>query len=153
MCLLPIGPSIRGSRALRRHRRPVSDGTFGPDLPATRANVAVAMIRARGIDPVVFLPASPFPDLSGHWAIKEIETAYVLGIVEGLPDGTFHPDDPVIRAETVTLIDRARSRARYWKVRWCNTSRIAYPRIGSTAGGKNPFKATRESIELAVTKN
>jgi uncharacterized repeat protein (TIGR01451 family) len=86
------------------------DGTFGPDTPATRANVAVAMIRARGIDPVVFLPASPFPDLSGHWAIKEIETAYVLGIVEGLPDGTFHPDDPIIRAETVTLIDRALGR-------------------------------------------
>ena len=86
------------------------DGTFGPDTPATRANVAVAMIRARGIDPVVFLPASPFPDLSGHWAIKEIETAYVLGIVEGLPDGTFHPDSPIIRAETVTLIDRALGR-------------------------------------------
>ncbi|MCX5973821.1 MAG: S-layer homology domain-containing protein [Coprothermobacterota bacterium] len=86
------------------------DGTFGPDLPATRANVAVAMIRARGIDPVAFLPATPFPDISGHWAIKEIETAYVLGIVEGLPDGTFHPDAPIIRAETVTLIDRALGR-------------------------------------------
>ncbi len=86
------------------------DGTFGPDIPATRANVAVAMIRARGIDPVVFLPASPFLDLSGHWAIQEIETAYVLGIVEGLPDGTFHPDSPIIRAETVTLIDRALGR-------------------------------------------
>lgn len=86
------------------------DGTFRPDIPATRANVAVAMIRARGIDPVVFLPAPPFPDISGHWAIKEIETAYVLGIVEGLPDGTFHPDDPIIRAETVTLIDRALGR-------------------------------------------
>lgn len=86
------------------------DGTFRPDEPATRANVAVAMIRARDIDPVVFLPAPPFPDISGHWAIKEIETAYVLGIVEGLPDGTFHPDDPIIRAETVTLIDRALGR-------------------------------------------
>jgi uncharacterized repeat protein (TIGR01451 family) len=86
------------------------DGTFGPDTPATRANVAVAMIRARGIDPVVFLASSPFPDLSGHWAIKEIETAYVLGIVEGLPDGTFQPDAPIIRAETVTLIDRALGR-------------------------------------------
>lgn len=86
------------------------DGTFRPDVPATRANVAVAMIRARGIDPVVFLPHPPFPDISGHWAIKEIETAYVLGIVEGLPDGTFHPDDPIIRAETVTLIDRALGR-------------------------------------------
>ncbi len=86
------------------------DGTFRPDIPATRANVAVAMIRARGIDPVAFLPTIPFPDIGGHWAIKEIETAYVLGIIEGLPDGTFHPDDPIIRAETVTLIDRALGR-------------------------------------------
>ncbi|MCX5976605.1 MAG: S-layer homology domain-containing protein [Coprothermobacterota bacterium] len=86
------------------------DGTFRPDQPATRANVAVAMIRARGIDPVAWLPATPFPDISGHWAIREIETAYVLGIVEGLPDGTFNPDAPIIRAETVTLIDRALGR-------------------------------------------
>jgi len=86
------------------------DGNFYPDKPATRADVAVAMLRARDIDPVVFLPAPPFPDISGHWAIEEIETAYVLGIVEGLPDGTFHPDDPIIRAETVTLIDRSLGR-------------------------------------------
>jgi uncharacterized repeat protein (TIGR01451 family) len=86
------------------------DGTFRPDVPATRANVAVAMIRARGIDPVAFLATVTFPDISGHWAIKEIETAYVLGIVEGLPDGTFNPDAPIIRAETVTLIDRALGR-------------------------------------------
>ncbi|RJQ25824.1 MAG: DUF11 domain-containing protein [Peptococcaceae bacterium] len=86
------------------------DGTFRPDIPATRADVAVAMIRARGIAPVVFLPVVPFPDISGHWAIKEIETAYELGIVEGLPDGTFHPNDSIIRSETVTLMDRALGR-------------------------------------------
>lgn len=86
------------------------DGTFHPDQPATRADVAVAMLRAREIDPVVFLPAPPFPDISGHWAIEEIETAYVLGIVEGLPDGTFHPNDPIIRSETVTLMCRALGR-------------------------------------------
>jgi len=86
------------------------DGTFRPDLPATRADVAVAMIRARGIDPVVFLPVVPFPDISGHWAIREIETAYELGIVEGLPDGTFHPNAPIIRSETVTMMDRALGR-------------------------------------------
>ena len=86
------------------------DGTFRPDQPATRADVAVAMLRAREIDPVVFLPAPPFPDISEHWAIKEIETAYVLGVVEGLPDGTFHPNDPIIRSETVTLMCRALGR-------------------------------------------
>ena len=86
------------------------DDTFRPDQPATRADVAVAMLRAREIDPVVFLPAPPFPDISEHWAIKEIETAYVLGVVEGLPDGTFQPNDPIIRSETVTLMCRALGR-------------------------------------------
>jgi uncharacterized repeat protein (TIGR01451 family) len=86
------------------------DGTFRPNQPATRADVAVAMLRAREIDPVVFLPAPPFPDIAGHWAIKEIETAYVLGIIEGLPDGTFHPNDPIIRSETVTLMCRTLGR-------------------------------------------
>ena len=86
------------------------DGTFRPDQPATRADVAVAMLRAREIDPVVFLPVPPFPDISGHWAIEEIETAYILGVVEGLPDGTFHPNDPIIRSETVTLMCRALGR-------------------------------------------
>lgn len=86
------------------------DGTFRPDQSATRADVAVAMLRAREIDPVVFLPAPPFSDISGHWAIKEIETAYILGIVEGLPDGTFHPNDPIIRSETVTLMCRTLGR-------------------------------------------
>jgi hypothetical protein len=43
------------------------------------------------------------PDLEGHWAQNIVETAEELGFVEGCPDQSFGPDEPVSRAEFVKM--------------------------------------------------
>jgi uncharacterized repeat protein (TIGR02543 family) len=48
-----------------------------------------------------------FRDISGHWAEKEVAAWTVRGLANGYPDGTFRPDNPITRAEFLTLVNRA----------------------------------------------
>lgn len=49
-----------------------------------------------------------FKDVSkGHWAHDYIKHLKDVGIVVGLPDGTFRPDEPMTRAEAAKLISLA----------------------------------------------
>lgn len=56
-------------------------------------------------------PAATAPmvltDLSGHWAEAEITQAVNQRWVTGYPDGTFHPNAPVTRAEFVKMLTAA----------------------------------------------
>lgn len=45
-------------------------------------------------------------DYSGHWAEEAIEYARQQGLMEGYPDGTFKPDEPVTRAELAEVVWR-----------------------------------------------
>lgn len=45
-----------------------------------------------------------FSDLSGHWALENIEAAYKRGIINGYDDGAFRPDKEVTRAEFVKMM-------------------------------------------------
>ncbi|MBM7565792.1 S-layer homology domain-containing protein [Paenibacillus sacheonensis] len=79
------------------------DGTFHPDQEITRAEI-VAML-ARVTDYVT--PAKPlFSDLNGNWASDEINAFAAAGIVNGSGDGTFAPNSPASRAESVAMIIR-----------------------------------------------
>lgn len=49
---------------------------------------------------------TPFPDIAGHWAKDNITAAYLLGLIQGYPDGKFLPDEKPTRAELVTLLLR-----------------------------------------------
>ena len=44
-----------------------------------------------------------FSDTSGHWAEKAIEEITDAGIMNGFPDGTFRPDQPLTRAQMAQL--------------------------------------------------
>lgn len=48
-----------------------------------------------------------FDDISdGYWAAEYIKDAAIHGWVEGYGDGTFRADDPIDRAEVVTIVNR-----------------------------------------------
>lgn len=48
-----------------------------------------------------------FADLSqSHWAYEKIEKAVEKGLIKGYDDGTFRPDEPVTRAQFVTMLYR-----------------------------------------------
>lgn len=48
------------------------------------------------------------PDYVGHWAERSILKAIKKGVLKGYEDGTFRPDQPVTRAELMTILDRLR---------------------------------------------
>lgn len=51
---------------------------------------------------------SPFTDVpETHWAKNNIVIGTWLGLVKGDPEGTFRPNEPITRAEAVTVTLRA----------------------------------------------
>ncbi len=44
-------------------------------------------------------------DISGHWGNSQIKTFINKGYINGYPDGTFRPDNPITRAEFVKLFN------------------------------------------------
>jgi len=48
-----------------------------------------------------------FSDISEHWAEDSIKQAVLDGIIAGYPDGTFRPDEPVIRVEFTAMLVHA----------------------------------------------
>jgi hypothetical protein len=84
------------------------DGGFRPENNITRAEFATIMSR--------FVEASSsstasFKDVSGdHWAIGYIKTCAANGWITGYPDGSFRPENPITRAEAVTVLNRALNR-------------------------------------------
>ncbi|HEX7066551.1 MAG TPA: S8 family serine peptidase, partial [Bacillales bacterium] len=45
-----------------------------------------------------------FPDSRNHWAKREISYLTKCGIIEGFPNGTFHPDESITRAQAAKII-------------------------------------------------
>lgn len=47
---------------------------------------------------------SSFPDIQDHWAKEYIELLSERGMVNGMEDGAFHPDDTVTNAQFIAMI-------------------------------------------------
>ncbi|KOR76346.1 S-layer homology domain-containing protein [Paenibacillus solani] len=56
--------------------------------------------------PLLGMEMPAITDISGHWAEPEIRWLYEKGLLQGYPDGTFRPKQPVTRAEFITLLVR-----------------------------------------------
>ncbi|BAY09774.1 S-layer homology domain-containing protein [Calothrix sp. NIES-2098] len=50
-------------------------------------------------------------DIQGNWAQTFIEFLNQRGIIEGFPDGTFRPDEPVTRAQFAAMLRKAFAKA------------------------------------------
>ncbi len=85
----------------------VGNYRFAPDRAITRAE-AVAMI-VKAYKPAA-KPASlrRFKDMSSnHWAAEFVQKAVQQGWVNGYPNGSFKPDEPITRAQMAVLIGKA----------------------------------------------
>lgn len=51
--------------------------------------------------------AATFSDIQGNWAQSLIEALAARDIIQGFPDGTFRPDEPVTRAQFAAMISKA----------------------------------------------
>lgn len=80
------------------------DGSFGEDDELTRAQMCMIAARILQIDSVPF-GISPFTDVAeDHWAKDVIATLSQLGIVNGMGDGIFLPDESVSYTEAAKIL-------------------------------------------------
>jgi hypothetical protein len=89
----------------------MDDGNFGADLPIRRQDACVLLERYIGKRfevPEVW--AAPIPldmDRVEGYARSSVMIMVSSGIINGYPDGSFHPSRSITRAEVATIIKRA----------------------------------------------
>lgn len=66
--------------------------------------IIVVLITTLQFNSPLLAGAAEYKDLSGHWAQKNIESLVTYHYINGYPDGTFRPDQPISRAEFITLL-------------------------------------------------
>mgnify|MGYP000810127772 FL=1 len=87
------------------------NGTYQGEHPITRAEFTAMAARffdvyGDGAEEIME-QYEGFDDMSdGYWAAEYIKDAAIHGWVEGYGDGTFRADDPIDRAEVVTIVNR-----------------------------------------------
>ena len=86
------------------------DGTFRPDDPIRRAEMAKIVALCRDLDSraTTLRGATRFPDVpADHWAAGFVNAAVETSIIRGYTDGLFRPDRNVSYAELLTMLLRA----------------------------------------------
>lgn len=79
------------------------DGTFKPDAPVTRGQIA--NIVSRTFNLVADKETLAFSDVGNdYWAREPIEEVVKGGFMTGFPDDTFKPDAPVTRIQSLTTL-------------------------------------------------
>ena len=84
------------------------DGSFKPDLPITRSELAAVVSRFEHLEKT---DSNPYEDVdAGHWAYEYILSATEKGWFIGDGAAKFRPDDAITRAEFVTVANRVLKR-------------------------------------------
>ncbi|PZE20149.1 S8 family serine peptidase [Paenibacillus xerothermodurans] len=92
----------------------VAAGTFAPNQPITREQMAVMIMRAystatgKPMGDIVVTQEVKFIDEGqiGGWARSSVRLVNGLGLMDGFPDGSFKPVDTATRAQAAAVIQR-----------------------------------------------
>lgn len=86
------------------------DGTFRPNEPISRAELAAMAVRFYDTFEAEYEEGT-FLDVDGdEWYADAIAAAEELGIIGGYPDGTVRPEANITRAETCAIVNRVLER-------------------------------------------
>ena len=80
------------------------DGNFKPKFAINRAELMKILVEAEGITPDAETYNNCFPDVKEEWFAPYVCYAKELGWVNGYDDGTFKPEKPVNKVESVKMI-------------------------------------------------
>jgi len=81
------------------------DGTFRPDQPVTRAELAAFANRALGLYLVEEGAEEVFSDVpAGAWYFADVAAAVDFEYLSGYDDGTFRPNDTITRQEAAVML-------------------------------------------------
>lgn len=83
------------------------DATFRPDQSISRAEMAMILYRIDAGAASDDVKTRRFSDIaSTHWAFDAIHEASARAWMQGLPDGSFAPGQPITRAEMAVVVSR-----------------------------------------------
>ena len=107
------------------------DGTFKPDAPVTRSELAVVLARFFNYREIYFAEApliASFTDAGKieDWAQSAVEKIRLCGIISGDPAGNFNPASSATRAEIATMITRYLDAERISKVEYLMSHYMDY---------------------------
>lgn len=84
-----------------------SDGTFGPKDAITRGQAAKIIVGALGLD-IEKVTSTGFTDVApNNPYASAIVALKQLNVINGLPDGTYRPNDPITRNHMAKILTRA----------------------------------------------
>ncbi len=82
------------------------NGMFSPNRDITRAEFTAIIVRGLGLK--LENGATPFSDvLPEDWYGSAVNTAYSYGIVKGMEDGNFRPNDKITREQAMVILSNA----------------------------------------------
>jgi len=85
----------------------VSGEEFAPGKRTTRAEFAALLARALGLEAEAG-EGTPFADVpEGAWYAEAVAAAHAAGLIEGLTEEAFGPDEPISREQMAVLLVRA----------------------------------------------
>lgn len=123
-----------------------SDGSFRPEVPVTRAQIAKLIALLSTEDPAA-AQAAGFADVAeSSWALSYIDYCAAQGIVSG-SGGLFRPDDPVTALELckMLLVVLGNDAARYTGAGWAENVR-------TDADSSHLLRDFSGSVSAAVTR-
>ncbi|MFC4303699.1 cadherin-like beta sandwich domain-containing protein, partial [Cohnella boryungensis] len=82
-----------------------ADGSFHGGDSITRAEFATMVANALYLNTASGASAT-FSDTTGHWAEPAIRALAAAGVIEGVGDGAFKPNQPISRAEISAILAR-----------------------------------------------
>ncbi|MDO4542386.1 MAG: S-layer homology domain-containing protein, partial [Bacillota bacterium] len=87
------------------------DGTFRPNEMVSRAEMVAMFNRALDIK---YSRSISYTDVKAkEWFTNDVEKAQYAGIVNGYDDGTFRPNNPILRVEAGALMGRIITKGDY----------------------------------------
>ncbi len=80
------------------------NGTFSPMASITRAEFAASLANLAGINVADYEGTSSFTDVGNAWYNGAVNWVASQGIMSGMGDGTFRPQDPITREQICVAI-------------------------------------------------
>lgn len=107
------------------------DGSFAPNQAITRGEMAAVLTRIAAKEGLELnSEARTFSDVpEDAWYADTIQQAVRYGLINGYGDGTFRPNQPITRAETVVMINRLLGRS-YTTAAELHTKESPFPDVG-----------------------
>jgi mannan endo-1,4-beta-mannosidase len=126
------GDEAIGQLAARGIVHGYQDGRFGPQDAILRAQMAALICRTLGWEAEDH--GTPFSDQEGVDADlwRNVGTLAAHGVARGYADGSYHPTEAVIQAQTVSFIARAMVARGYWQAQPDNPA--LYPEVPTDSG-------------------